>query len=259
MSESDSITSYKANSSSDEPPVARIQTAGAGEEFIILGNTKYYRHELMAAFGGTFDVSPHLPPVHKIANPSPLGLCAFSTSTLVLSLIGLNVKGIEVTNITVPFALFVGGMLQILAGTWELVAGNTFAYCAFTSYGAFYLSYGAIFIPSFGIAEAYMEDPAQLAEAINFFLLGWTLFSFMMLLCTSRSVPSLFIMFVFIFLTFFFQTIGSFIGKHGVYKAGCGIGFGVVVTGLFNAWAGIANPTNSYFAIPETSWIVSKM
>ncbi|KAL6452470.1 ATO2 Ammonia transport outward protein 2 [Candida maltosa Xu316] len=213
----------------------------------------------MAAFGGTFDASPHLPPVHKIGNAATIGLCAFSASTLVLSLTGLNVKGIEVTNIAVPFALFVGGMLQTLSGIWEFVAGNTFACCALTSFGAFYLSYGAIFIPSFGIAEAYSEDPAQLAEAMNFFLLGWTFFSFMMVLCTSKSVPSLFILFLFIFLSFFFQTIGSFIGVHAVYKVGCGFGFGIVVSGLFNAWAGIANPTNSYFAIPETSWIVSKM
>ena len=42
----------------------------------------------------------------------------------------------------VGVAIFTGGLNTILAGMWEFVQGNTFAATTFTSYGAFYLSFG---------------------------------------------------------------------------------------------------------------------
>ncbi len=40
------------------------------------------------------------------------------------------------------FALFFGGLAQFCAGMWELWRNNMFAGVAFTSYGAFWLSWG---------------------------------------------------------------------------------------------------------------------
>jgi len=41
-------------------------------------------------------------------------------------------------------AFFYGGLAQLLAGMWEFVRKNTFAALAFTSYGAFWLSFYAL-------------------------------------------------------------------------------------------------------------------
>ena len=38
-------------------------------------------------------------------------------------------------------ALFYGGIAQLLAGMWEFAKGNTFGAVAFSSYGAFWLSF----------------------------------------------------------------------------------------------------------------------
>ena len=38
-------------------------------------------------------------------------------------------------------ALAYGGLAQLLAGMWEFRTGNTFGAVAFTSYGAFWLSF----------------------------------------------------------------------------------------------------------------------
>ena len=40
-------------------------------------------------------------------------------------------------------ALAYGGLAQLLAGMWEFRTGNTFGAVAFTSYGAFWLSFWA--------------------------------------------------------------------------------------------------------------------
>ena len=70
-SDSNSITSLKdidgADTNSLNQPVSRVRTTGDGDEFVIIGNKKYYRHELMQAFGGTFDVGLHPPPKLKLA------------------------------------------------------------------------------------------------------------------------------------------------------------------------------------------------
>ena len=40
-----------------------------------------------------------------------------------------------------PLALLYGGIAQLLAGMWEFRNDNTFGAVAFTSYGAFWISY----------------------------------------------------------------------------------------------------------------------
>ena len=44
--------------------------------------------------------------------------------------------------VTVAFALFFGGLVQLLAGMWEFRRNNMFAATALSSYGGFWLSYG---------------------------------------------------------------------------------------------------------------------
>ena len=61
-----------------------------------------------------------------------------------------------------------------------IFVGNTFATTTMISYGTF-LSYGALYIPSFGIMKAYVTvDPTlkELQNAIGFFLIAWAIFSF---------------------------------------------------------------------------------
>jgi succinate-acetate transporter protein len=43
--------------------------------------------------------------------------------------------------ITLGLALAYGGIAQVLAGMWEFGTGNTFDAVAFTSYGAFWISF----------------------------------------------------------------------------------------------------------------------
>src|SRR5207253_10827570 len=89
-----------------------------------------------------------------IANPGPLGLCAFALTTFVLSCVNAGLFPAGGQNIVVGLALFYGGFAQILAGMWEFRTGNTFGATAFTSYGAFWLSFADIFCPVTGILVA---------------------------------------------------------------------------------------------------------
>ena len=101
------------------------------------------------------------------ANPAPLGLCGFALTTFVLSSINAGWFPAGATTIIIGLALFYGGLAQLLAGMWEFKAGNTFGATAFTSYGAFWLSLGVVFVPGSGILAGMPASavPRRLASS----------------------------------------------------------------------------------------------
>ncbi|CEP20690.1 K07034 [Cyberlindnera jadinii] len=209
-------------------PVSKVYTSGENDQYIMIGRTKVLRSELWNAFGGDLQPGIHATPPRRFANPAPLGLCAFALTTFVLSMINARAMGITTPNIVVGLALFYGGLVQLLAGMWEIALDNTFGGTALSS--------------------AY-TDPIELANAVSFFLLGWTIFTFMILLCTVKSTVSFFSLFFFLEITFLLLTIGDFTRRVGVTRAG-GV-FGVITAFIawYNAFAGIATKENSYITI----------
>ncbi|GME80302.1 unnamed protein product [Ambrosiozyma monospora] len=165
--------------------VHRIQTSEDGQ-FVWLGNKKFVKSELFSAFGGTLNPGWTKPSEHKFANPAPLGLSAFALTTFCLSLINAGAMGVSNHNVVLGLAMFYGGLIQLLAGMWEMSVENTFGALALSSYGGFWMSFGAISIPWFNIAASY-EDPVELENALGFYLLGWTIFTFLLVLFGSIS------------------------------------------------------------------------
>lgn len=232
--------------SDDGIPLGKIELSGDRNEFVIIGRKKYYTHELMKAFGGSLNPGLAPPPVFNFANPVPLGLAAFSLTTFLLSMYNATAMGIHTPNVVVGAALFYGGAIQLFAGLWDLMLGNTFGGTALSSYGGFWLSFLAIYIDSFGITAAYEGEPDQFRNAVGFFLLGWCIFTFMLVLCTVKSTVAFFSLFFSLFLTFLLLSIGEFTANANVTKAGGVVGVICALIGWYNAFVGAATPTNSY-------------
>lgn len=247
----DSVYSFRSDISS-EFPIGKVKLSGSSNEFIIIGNKKYYTHELMRAFGGTLNPGP-APYQHTFGNPAALGLSAFAMSTFVLSLINAQVMGITVPNVVIGLACFYGGVVQFITGIWELFLGNTFGGTALTLYGGFWLSFAAIRIDAFGILDAYEGEEEQLANAVGYFLIGWALFTFMLMLVTMKSTLAFFLLFFFLTITFILLAVGEMTGKDCVIRAGGVLGVITAIIAWYNAWAGTATKQNSYF----TSHVVS--
>ena len=51
---------------------------------------------------------------------------SFASTTLILSLINIQARGVRIPHVVLGMALFVGGAAQFLAGMWEFACGNTF-------------------------------------------------------------------------------------------------------------------------------------
>ncbi|KAM0751814.1 hypothetical protein T439DRAFT_379900 [Meredithblackwellia eburnea MCA 4105] len=215
--------------------------------------------------GHALDTSqPAFPVYHrKFANPGPLGLSAFALTTFVLSLINVKTNGVAVPNVVVGLALFYGGLVQLLAGMWEasrrrfrplhFAVGNTFGATAFSSYGAFWLSFACLISPWSDIGAAYTKAE-DFEHAIGFYLFGWFIFTFIMLIASLRSSVALIGVFFFLTITFLLLSLSKFIGNaHIAANIGTvGGAFGLVTA--FNAWycaaTGLLTPETSHFVLP---------
>src|ERR1043165_7950704 len=84
-----------------------------------------------------------------IANPGPLGLCAFGMTTVLLNI--HNAGFFEMNAMIYAMGIFYGGLAQVIAGILEAKKNNTFGLTAFTSYGFFWLTLvGLLVLPKFG-------------------------------------------------------------------------------------------------------------
>jgi hypothetical protein len=108
-------SNLKATMSPEEHHVAQ-QAARFGYGPLAHINTAESR---LPAFGGEFQPGLYKPVEgRKLANPAPMGLCAFALTTFVLSLVNMSTRGLTVPNIVVGLAFGYGGLVQLLAGMW---------------------------------------------------------------------------------------------------------------------------------------------
>lgn len=178
-----------------------------------------------------------------IADPGPLGLACFALTTFCLSMVnaGLVVKG----SVAVVFALALvyGGATQILAGMWEFKKNNTFGATAFSSYGAFWISWGLFELLG---AQKILEIPAQGAWL---FLLAWTIFTFYMWIGSFGTNKALVVVFTLLLVTFILLTIGA-AGSPSSHTIGGYIGILTAIAAWYTSFAGVLNNTYGRVVLP---------
>jgi uncharacterized protein len=174
---------------------------------------------------------------NKIANPGPLGLCGFALTTFVLSCVNAGIFKANEEAIVIGLAVFYGGIAQFAAGMWEFRTGNTFGATAFTSYGAFWLSFAALLIPGFGVGLGADKGPTDLG--VGLYLLGWTIFTGLMMLGTFRINGGLVLVFVALFITFLLLTIGALTASPSMGQLGGYLGIVTAILAWYVALAGI--------------------
>ncbi|KAI0246868.1 Gpr1 family protein [Lactifluus subvellereus] len=192
---------------------------------------------------------PHRAHRSRLGNPAPLGLFSFASTTLVLSLYNVHARHVVIPNVIVGMALFFGGLSQFLAGMWEFAAGNTFGATAFTSYGAFWLSFATLLIPNSGIGEAYADAPAMFDDALGIYLISWMIITFLFLIGSLRKSVGLSALFLFLTLTFMLLAIGNLMEKENVVKGGGYLG---IITAAIAYYCGLGEllTDNDLFTIP---------
>lgn len=201
----------------------------------------------MAAVDTTRQTTPAPSPTPgaAFADPGPLGLGAFALTTFFLSAVNANLVPGTVEGAVLGLALFYGGIAQLLAGMWEFAKANTFGAVAFTSYGAFWLSFWYL------VAHVDLSKAgADASKGVGLFLLAWTIFTAYMTVASSRVSGAVFAVFVALFITFLLLTWGEFANSEGIHHAGGWVGLVTAVLAWYASFAGVTNSTFRRVVMP---------
>jgi len=137
----------------------------------------------------------------KLGNPAVVGLAGFGLTTLVLQFHNVGWCG---AGPVVALGLIFGGLAQMIAGLQEVKTGNNFGYCAFTTYGAFWISLAVIFLLNhFGIYKSSGTD-------IGWFLVAFTLYTAIMFVGSMRLNTALAITFLLLLVGFILLDFAHF-------------------------------------------------
>ena len=102
----------------------------------------------------------------KLGNPAVVGLAGFGLTTLLLQFHNIGLMGL---GPVVAMGFVFGGLAQLIAGFLEQKTGNNFGFAAFTSYGAFWIGLGVIWMLNyFNLYKSTTED-------VGYFLVAWTM------------------------------------------------------------------------------------
>jgi succinate-acetate transporter protein len=141
-------------------------------------------------------------------NPAVVGLAGFGMTTTLLQFHNMGWGG---TGTVFCAAMVVGGLMQMIAGFQEFKCGNNFGYSAFCSYGAFWIALGLIWFLADAVPEGWVHLKIT-PHDIGLFLLGYTIYTFIMWIAAMRIHTAM-------ALTFTTLLLG-FIGLDLVFLAG---------------------------------------
>ena len=178
------------------------------------------------------------------ANPAPLGLAAFAMTTFVLSMFNANLVSEKGTPVVLGLALAYGGIVQVLAGMWEFRTGNTFGAVAFSSFGAFWISFWALevfYAKSIG---------GNVGHAVGVYLWAWAIFTAYMTVAALRVNGAVLLVFVLLTATFILLAIGA-TGSHAtVTHWGGYVGLATAAAAWYASFAAVTNSTFDRTILP---------
>jgi succinate-acetate transporter protein len=181
----------------------------------------------------------------SVADPGPLGLGAFALTTFVLSMFNADLVGKGGEPVVLGLALAYGGLAQLLAGMWEFRTGNTFGAVAFTSFGAFWLSYWALV--QFFVTDIPAKDAGH---AIGLYLIAWGIFTTYMFVASLRTTAVIASVFFALAVTFFLLGIGNAGAHPDIVKAGGWAGLVTAALAWYGSFAAVTNATFGRIVLP---------
>ena len=186
-------------------------------------------------------------PGAHIANPAPLGLAAFALTTMFLSFVNAGFVPETVEPVVFGLALAYGGGAQLLAGMWEFAKGNVFGATAFSSYGAFWLSFWWLTAH----LDSYKIPESDVGKGLGLYLLLWGVFTAYMAVAATRESGAVLLVFLLLTITFVLLGIGDVSGTTGITKAGGYAGILTALAAFYGSFGGVTAYTHGKALLPQ--------
>jgi uncharacterized protein len=180
----------------------------------------------------------------KPADPGPLGLGAFAMTTFVLSMFQSNLLDVKGLPVVLGLALAYGGIVQLLAGMWEFRTGNTFGAVAFSSFGAFWISFWAL------NAFYAKQIGGNAGHAVGIYLIAWAIFTAYMTIAALRTSGAVLLVFALLTATFILLGIGASGAHETVTHWGGYLGLATAAAAWYASFAAVTNSTFGRTVLP---------
>jgi succinate-acetate transporter protein len=166
-------------------------------------------------------------------------------TTFVLSMFNAKLVSSGGEPVVLGLALAYGGIAQLLAGMWEFRTGNTFGAVAFSSYGAFWISFWALvvfYVPKIPAADA--------GHAIGLYLWAWGIFTTYMFVASLRTTGAVALVFFLLAITYVLLAAGNSGNHENVIKWGGYIGLATAAAAWYASFAAVTNSTFGRTVLP---------
>lgn len=166
------------------------------------------------------------PQISTHVSPAPLAFGAFAGTTFLLSWANTGHIAAPAIFAAVATAWVFGGLIQICVGFWHLRNNELFPAITFSSFGAFWISFGLF-------ATLYLDHipPTDRGTVTALFLTPWAVFSLYMLIGALRTNRAIVIAFVLVETTLIPLIYGNGANDPTAIHLGgwCGIALSLVV------------------------------
>jgi uncharacterized protein len=154
-----------------------------------------------------------------------------------------NVPGGGLLPLVAGLALAYGGAAQLLAGIWEFRTGNTFGAVAFSSYGAFWISFYFI------VQSVAKNTGTEVFSGLGLYLWMWGIFTTYMFIASLRTTGAVALVFLLLAITFIILGIGNSAlaggtaATNSTIKLGGYIGLLTAIAAWYASFAAVINST----------------
>ena len=199
------------------------------------------------------------PAYRRAYNPTPIGFCAFALTLFVYAMYkaGATVPVSTSPALAMGLALFYGGLIQLIAGLYELRLGNNYYALLFCSYAGFWLGLASLYVSGSFNFTAQVTDATAQSNAFGVFFLSWTIFTLAMLVSSVRTniITVVFLFFLLIFYVLltasYFTYGGSLDTYNNLGRAAGAIGIFTAAVGWYKGFASLLRKgDNAYFDLP---------
>ena len=169
------------------------------------------------------------------ADPAPLGLAGFATTTFLLSAANAGWMGKASGAAFLGYAFAYGGLCQLLAGMWEFRNRNVFGAAAFSTYGGFWIGLGL-----WVLLVAPKDTAAQAGYDKAWIVLAFAIVNTYLLILSTQINMAVFMVFLTLEVTELLLFIGGFASSSGLVKAGGYIGVLTAIVAWYTSAAFIS-------------------
>lgn len=143
----------------------------------------------------------------EVADPTTLGLFGLAIVTLVASS-----QKMELTSglsFVLPWAIFLGGIAQIIASLFDFKHNNLFGATAFSAYGLFWIGMAMSWLIKLGIFGDTLAQAVDVKQ-LGFVFIGYMILTIVFTISGLKMSKAMFVLLLFIVILFLGLALDSF-------------------------------------------------